>query len=340
MRRGEKINGLRFAVRECKSDVTKSGKNAGQRFVRGRVIRADLPGDMPFVIWGATAEQAERIRPDTVISVHGYIGEYEGELQVVADSGKDVEIVDPGDINPSEFLPRGPHKAKELFETFKVLFFDTVKDPEVKRLIEHFFSDKTFKIKYLNSPAAMRIHHAWINGLPQHAVEMAKVAELICSIYPWSEVTNIDIVKAGILLHDAAKTLEIEGTVSYQYSNMGKWFGHVNLGQQMLDRLQAELNLPENLYLELRQMIASHHTKEYGAEVNPASANGWVLHLADMVSAKMTCVWQAIHEAVESGTAQDGWTDKVWALDNTQLYIGWDERLMKAAQKAGQKEAV
>lgn len=320
---GKKVEGVRFVVREVTTDLIRNGKNAGQAYLRGRMGRADLPADVAFVVWCATKEQVEQVKAGTVLAFTGTVSEYNGELQISADRGQDVAIVPADEVDPLEFLPSGPWDRKALCERFDELL-QSVKNLDLRRLLDRLFADSEFKKRFALAPAAKSIHHSWPAGLVQHILEVATVLDAMCGVYPWSEVLNRDLLVTGAILHDLAKMSELEMTTTIAFSDMGRWFGHVDLGLRQLDQLQEEVKLPEPLYLELRHMVASHHGKpEWGAVAKPATANAWALHLADQVSAKMTAVWQAIAQAQANGIPADGWTERIWALDNTQLYLGW-----------------
>lgn len=320
---GMKVEGVRFAVRDVSTDTIRSGKNAGQAYLRGRMGRADLPTDIAFVVWCATQEQVEQVRVGTVLAFYGTVSEYSGELQVTADRGQDVAIVPADEVDPLEFLPSGPWDRQALCKRLDELL-ESVRDPDLRRLLDHLFADDDFKKAFAKAPAAKSVHHAWPGGLIQHILEITDILETMCRVYPWSEILNRDLLVTGAILHDLEKMTELDMTTTIKYSNMGRWFGHVDLALRRLDRLQEEVKLPQPLYLELRQMVASHHGKlDWGASAKPATPNAWALHLADQVSAKMTAVWQAVNQALASGVPADGWTEPVWALDNTALYLGW-----------------
>src|SRR5258708_2809849 len=57
---------------------------------------------------------------------------------------------------------------------------------------------------FRSSPAAVVMHHAYRHGLLEHTVHMARVAHALLPLY--TEV-DADLALAGVLLHDAGKTI-------------------------------------------------------------------------------------------------------------------------------------
>ena len=64
-------------------------------------------------------------------------------------------------------------------------------------------------------PAALKLHHAHRGGLMYHTSTMLDTAKQVVSVYGaiYPELCS-DLVYAGVILHDIAKTQELEvGTV-------------------------------------------------------------------------------------------------------------------------------
>ena len=64
---------------------------------------------------------------------------------------------------------------------------------------------------FRTAPAATMMHHAYRHGLLEHTVHMARACKALLPLYP--EV-DPELAMAGILLHDAGKTIEYEGALS------------------------------------------------------------------------------------------------------------------------------
>ena len=70
------------------------------------------------------------------------------------------------------------------------------------------------------------MHHSYISGLAFHTKSMLAISDSLINEYP---LVSKDLVYAGILLHDVAKTLEFTCYEGAEYSKEGKLIGHISL---------------------------------------------------------------------------------------------------------------
>ena len=77
--------------------------------------------------------------------------------------------------------------------------------PEMKNLLNMFFSDPDFVKDYSNSPSAITHHHNYGGGNLEHTVGVIKLCKNICEMY---EGINKDLVIVGAILHDIGKLRE------------------------------------------------------------------------------------------------------------------------------------
>jgi len=79
----------------------------------------------------------------------------------------------------------------------------TVEDNDYRKVLEIFFvEDKAFVEAFKNAPAGMRIHHAYIGGLLEHSLNVAKLVDQVCKIYAQ---LDRDLLITGALVHDLGK---------------------------------------------------------------------------------------------------------------------------------------
>ena len=144
-------------------------------------------------------------------------------------------------------------------------------------------------------PAAKTIHHAYRGGLLEHVVSMAELAKLVCGHYP--EVRS-ELVLLGVLFHDLGKLVEIGKMPKKEYTTPGRLVGHVVIGRDLLlERCAAINDFPSDLRLHLEHLILSHHgLLEFGAPVQPMTAEAIVLHTIDNLDAKLAQLRQASRE--------------------------------------------
>ena len=104
------------------------------------------------------------------------------------------------------------------------------------------------------------------------------------------------------------------GMVS-DYTAEGMLIGHLVQGVAELARLGRNLGVKKETMLLLEHMILSHHDlPEYGSPKKPMFPEAEVLHVLDLLDARMFEMNRAL------ATTQPGaFTDRIWSLDR-KLY--------------------
>ena len=176
------------------------------------------------------------------------------------------------------------------------------------------------KAAILRYPAALKLHHAMRGGLLYHTTTMLKAARAVCAVYkPLYPSLSTELVYAGIILHDVAKTQELTvggiGLAS-AYSQKGQLLGHINMGMAMVERAAAELMTNEHTTMLLQHMLLAHHgVPEFGSPRPPMFPEAELVSQIDVMDSKLFEMFDAL-AAVPVG----GFSDRQWALDNRQLY--------------------
>src|SRR6185295_1367847 len=111
-------------------------------------------------------------------------------------------------------------------------------------------------------PAAQSMHHAYVGGLLEHTLNLLKLADRVCPLYP---KINRDLVMMGLFLHDLGKTRELSYDAAFGYTDRGELIGHIVEGAIMLhdkaQQLMREqgMRLPAGALMVLQHIIVSHH---------------------------------------------------------------------------------
>src|SRR5262249_15540464 len=135
---------------------------------------------------------------------------------------------------------------------------------------------------------------------------------------------NRGVVIAATILHDIGKLRELEyHPVEARYTKEGRLIGHILMGRDMVREAAHRINgFPEDMLLRLEHAILAHHGKrEFGAPVLPQTLEALLVSHIDDLDAKMNI---AANVLMKAGMA-DGFTDRVYALDNRQFYKGLPE---------------
>ena len=190
---------------------------------------------------------------------------------------------------------------------------DAIADRELKALVLSLLEEAGEALLYY--PAAQKLHHAERSGLLHHITGMLRAAEAICAVYP---SLDADLLAAGVVLHDLGKIHEMAsdamGLVS-EYTTEGLLLGHLVEGAAAVARAGEKLGTRKELVLMLQHMLISHHDlPEYGSPRRPMFPEAEVLHILDLLDARMFEMAHALGQ-IAPGT----FTDRIWSLDR-KLY--------------------
>jgi len=130
---------------------------------------------------------------------------------------------------------------------------------------------------------------------------------------------NRDLLFAGIILHDIAKLDEMDasilGIVS-DYTPEGNLLGHIIQGIKQIDRAAEQVGADKETAVLLEHMLLSHHYHpEFGSPKKPMFPEAELLHYIDMIDARMYTM-----EQVLQNTETGGFSERVWELENRNLY--------------------
>lgn len=309
----ERVTGL-FSISNAQLGKTRADKTYL------RCLISDKTGELPARMWSIDEMQFKRLPTEGFVYIEGETQPYQGELQLI------IQSIDPADPSPEEMrdlLPSALRSPDEMFAEL-VALLDTLKHPAIKALAQTYLSDQYLMDALKQCPAAKSMHHAYLGGLLEHTLNLVKLADKVCPLYP---KINRDIVMLGLFLHDLGKTRELVYDRTFGYSDRGELIGHIVDGAIMLhDKSQQVMRetgqrLPQGLVLVLQHIILSHHgVPEYGAAKIPATPEAILVSLLDNLDAKTTMALAAARPDRASAFESNGnFTEKQWALD-TKLY--------------------
>ena len=244
---------------------------------------------------------------NTVIKAQAMVGSYQGKIQLTIQQWRPAE---PGECEPSKFLPVCPWGKQDLLEEF-FLLTEMVHDEEFISLLKAVISSPQFKA-FTVAPGAKSIHHAYLHGLLEHSVDVAKRALAMAD-----NSTNKDLLITGALLHDIGKIHEYDwsGCVITRTAP-GHLIGHIAIGLMIIDGLTQNMDSENKLLL--CHLIVPHHGKlEFGSPVEPQTKEAIILHAADMMDFQVNVIDKAIAEA----TPGNEWTSKAAGIGR-EFYIG------------------
>jgi 3'-5' exoribonuclease len=302
-----------YAIQNCQLGLTKGGKP----FIK--CLLADRSARTPGRMWNASEELFSVLPTDGFVRIEGQTQPYQGEMQIII---QHIEAVTPTEADLLELLPATENDIDAMFDEVKTHLAKLKYEP-IKALAQAYLDDEELMTRFRRAPAAMTLHHAYLGGLLEHTLNLLRLADVFCPLYPQ---LNRDLILFGLFLHDMGKCQELTWETGFGYSEDGHLVGHVARGVIWLQRKADDCAalghpVPEPVLRVLHHIILSHHGQpDFGALKIPATPEAIAVSLIDNLDAKLNMAIAAGRG--ESRKAEDvagHFTEKIWALD-TRIY--------------------
>ncbi|HIJ90824.1 MAG: HD domain-containing protein [Desulfobulbaceae bacterium] len=273
---GQTIHDL-FLVREMNRGETKAGKPYLS------LVLMDASGEISGRVWENAEQLMGECQAGAVISVTGQAQAYKGILQLRIDT---LTRKPESEVDLALFVPSTQGNvvlmAKELIK-----LANSVENPFLKELLLSLFGERKLMQSLKKAPAAKVMHHAYVGGLLEHTLGVARLADSISTLYP-----NLDrsLLLTGALLHDIGKLKEFSfDSFPFEYSDRGRLVGHMVLGIEMIqEKINGISGFPEDLGDRLKHLVLSHHGRyEFGSPSLPMMQEAFALNFLDDLDAKI-----------------------------------------------------
>jgi len=306
LRPGEPVDSV-FLVAESSLRTARNGSS----YLAVRL--QDRSGQIEGRLWDASEAIAGSLQADDFVRVKGVAELYRNELQI---NIKAITRAEAESLRLRDFLRESERDTGEMLAELKK-YLDAVTDPDLRALLDAFFSDEEFVRGFRTAPAATSNHHAWLGGLLEHTLSMTRLALRLVEHYPR---LRADLLLVGVFLHDIGKIRELSARRTFQYTVPGQLVGHIVLGALMLEeKARAIEGFPAEKLDVLRHLILSHHGQpEYGAVRPPMLAEAVVLHHLDNIDAKVCGFYDFLEQ--DAGTDPNFTSRSL--MFQTQLYKG------------------
>lgn len=257
-----------------------SGKS-GKPYLSLRL--GDKKGEVEARLWDNAPENFEKLGEHNFVRVEGRTQTYQDRIQI---NIRELHPVEASQVHIDNFLPITQFNIDEMYRDLLALIKKEVEEPDVSRLMLAIFEDPEIEKKFKRAPAAKTMHHAFIGGLLEHELGLARLAVDICKHYPHIEKSY---VIAGCLLHDLCKIDELSYETRFDYTDEGKFLGHLVMGIELVGRTVAKLpNFPKRTELLVKHLIASHHgSLEFGSPKVPVTLEAILVHYLDDMDSKL-----------------------------------------------------
>lgn len=244
----------------------------------------DKTGIIDAKVWDIN-ENIKDFEAFDYIKIEGSVIVYQEEHQL---NVRKISKSNDSEIILADYIPSTYKDIDILLEELNDLVY-TVKNAYIRKLLESFFSKEEFIKKFKYHSAAKSVHHAYLGGLLEHTVTVAKIGVDLCNHYP---IANKDLVIAGCLLHDIGKIYELSTFPENDYTDMGNMMGHIPIGTEMIhDKIKEIDNFPKELEILIKHIMLSHHGEyEFGSPKRPKTIEAMIVHSADNTDSRIKII--------------------------------------------------
>jgi 3'-5' exoribonuclease len=276
---GQQVEGV-FLLKE----MTRAETRAGKPFLTLKIM--DKTGELTGRIWDDADRWEQECTPGQAVAISGRAQSYKGNLQLII---TEVQRVGEGEVDISQFIPSTSGDIEKMAAELEGIA-RSVDDVFIRKLLVKFFHDQDFLEKFKKAPAAKSMHHAYLGGLLEHTLHVARLADKVAELYP---SINRSLLMAGAILHDVGKVEELSVTSSlFDYTDQGRLMGHMVIGVEMVQaKISGIKEFPADTAMKIKHLILSHHGRyEFGAPSLPMLHEAFVLNFLDDLDAKINYV--------------------------------------------------
>ena len=284
-------------------------KKSGEPYLS--MMLADRTGELDAKMFDNAAEVLDAFERDDFVRVKGLYQIFQNRPQLTVHK---IAAVADSEVDYADYFPASKRDRNEMFAELQT-WIASITNPHLRALLDLIFADEEIALAYRTAPAAKSVHHAWLGGLIEHVLSLCHLAKFTAAHY--SDI-DLDLLLAGVILHDIGKIRELSYARGFSYTTQGQLLGHIVIGMQIVqDKLRRLPDFPAPLRDLLIHMILSHHGEmEFGSPKVPMFAEALLLHHLDNLDSKMECV----RGLVERDRLVEGvWTGYSSALDRTLL---------------------
>jgi 3'-5' exoribonuclease len=254
---------------------------------RGREVSFPIWNDSPWA-----AECQKRWTPGVFYKVRAAYRESSYGPQLEIRKIREVCPADAADgFDPTMCLPQSRFEPERMLEELLGLVAERITDPALQALVRGMLTENREAV--LRSPAARHNHHAFVGGLLEHTLSVARsavfLADRYAEYYPdLKPPLDRSLVVAGAVLHDIGKLRELdqrpEGTT---YTAAGALVGHLLMGRDMVREAAGRWPLAADTLLRLEHLIIAHQRlPEWGSPKPPMTPEALIVHYCDDLDAK------------------------------------------------------
>ncbi len=298
-----------FLLMTVKEELkTKTGKPYFRVGFRdgGREVSFPIWGDSPWAV-----ECRDRWNPGVFYKLRAIYQETSFGPQLEIRKIREAVETDAADgFDQTLCLPRSRFDPQEMFDELLTIVRDRIGNPALRQLVESLLRGNREAL--LTHPAARRNHHAYVGGLLEHTLSVARtcvyLADKYAEYYPeMKPPLDKDLVIAGGILHDIGKLREMEQRPEgAAHTAEGSLIGHILIGRDIVREAAAAMKggvkLDADTLLRLEHLIIAHQGRlDWGSPKLPMTPEALLVHYADDLDAKYNMMISILRDDTTPG---------------------------------------
>lgn len=305
---GMTIQGEAFLLAESSLRETR----AGSPYLKATL--SDKTGRIDDRYWDVPRAIIGDLKIGSGVRIDGVVEDYplgSGQRQVRIEYLEPVEILDLED-----FLPRTKRDLAEMRRELRQVR-QAIENSYLSQLLDRIFADEEFADSFSKATAAKIYHHAYIGGLLEHTLSVARLCSFVCDEHP--EIDR-DLLLTAAILHDVGKTRAYTTGPILDFTDEGKLIDHLVEGALMVQRAIDNIEgFPQDLRNRLLHAIVAHHgALERGSPIVPKTLEALALHHADWLDGSI----RGFLDVIESEPISEADWTRYSKMFGTQLYRG------------------
>lgn len=250
----------------------------------------DASGSVGAKIWSPQSQAYPDLTAGKIVFVEGKVSSYRDQVQINVDKLSEIDLetaMAGGDqaIDVSQLVPSSPDKPEIMLADLEALCRQHLKYPPWRCFVSKVLADPVIRPKLLVATAAKAMHHAYLGGLLEHTLAVARSCLAFSELYP---ALDREILLVAAVCHDLGKAWELSSGLACDYTDPGRLLGHIFIGLEVLEPFFHRAKLDPDLVMHFKHIVISHHGEyEYGSPRRPKTAEAMALHYADNLDAKM-----------------------------------------------------
>ena len=284
-------------------------KKSGESYLS--LALADKTGEVDAKMWDNVEQAHPTFERDDFVKVKGAVQVFRNKPQLTLHKIKRLE---DAEVDLADFFPRSARDPEEMWRELGEVV-EGLGNAHLKALLSRILSDPEIAARLKLAPAAKTLHHAYLGGLLEHVLSLCRLSRLVVQNYSG---IDLDLLLAGVVLHDLGKIYELSYSRSFSYTTEGQLLGHMILELEILHReLAAMPDFPRPLQRLLEHLIISHHGQyEFGSPKLPMFQEALILHYLDDMDSKI----QGMQTILERDSLIEGeWTGYMASLGRPLL---------------------